>query len=195
MFGITTTVISPYSYSQQDTDTASSRDMIVLEIVLADLMSYSGSDSPLKSFVVCRRTDADGHKPLLLSQNTLKWKPNSADVLDRQADQEMQWRALTNSEYLLTQAATNLVSRATPEHSLGNLEFTNTAIEVVASEHQSTRFERPIHVWLPGYSDDGTLSIVRLSIPWSLHHADGTYVLIQTNAEWRIVLRQFVYYL
>ena len=56
------------------------------------------------------------------------------------------------------------------------------------------RFDRPLHAWPPGYSADGQYAIVFLSIPWSMHHADGTYLLARDGEVWRVVLRQFVYY-
>ena len=42
--------------------------------------------------------------------------------------------------------------------------------------------------------DDGNYAIVFLSIPWSMHHADGTYLLAREGTGWRVILRQFVYY-
>jgi hypothetical protein len=57
-----------------------------------------------------------------------------------------------------------------------------------------TRYDRPIQAWPPGYSRDKSLCIVRLVIPWSMHHADATYLLVQRKARWVVLVRQFVYY-
>ena len=44
-------------------------------------------------------------------------------------------------------------------------------------------------------SRDGQLAIVRLVIPWSIHHAEATYLLTRRRGRWFVSLRQFVYYL
>jgi hypothetical protein len=46
----------------------------------------------------------------------------------------------------------------------------------------------------PGYTADGTFAAVSLILPWSIHHADATYLLARDGDRWRVVLRQFVYY-
>ncbi len=57
-------------------------------------------------------------------------------------------------------------------------------------------YNRPIRSWSPGYTADRRFAVVQLSIPWSMHHADGTYLLRWDEAasKWVVVLRQFIYY-
>ena len=56
--------------------------------------------------------------------------------------------------------------------------------------------KRPIQAWSPGYTSDRKFAVVQLSVPWSMHHADATYLLRwdEPSGKWSIVLRQFVYY-
>jgi hypothetical protein len=58
-----------------------------------------------------------------------------------------------------------------------------------------SRFDnRPVYAWRPGFTADQKYAVVSLSIPWSMHHADATYLLEKKGDTWVIVLRQFVYY-
>ena len=41
---------------------------------------------------------------------------------------------------------------------------------------------------------DGAVAVVCLSIPWSIHHVDGTHILLKEGDGWTVILRQFVYY-
>src|SRR5699024_9895044 len=59
---------------------------------------------------------------------------------------------------------------------------------------RNIRFDRPVRAWPPGYSANVEFAIVFLSIPSSMHHADATYLLARDGDGWRVVLRQFVYY-
>ena len=73
------------------------------------------------------------------------------------------------------------------------------SVQALASLRSSVRqlgsiYERPIRAWPPGYTRGGRYAIVFLSIPWSMHHADGTYLLERDGNGWKVLLRQFVYY-
>ena len=57
-----------------------------------------------------------------------------------------------------------------------------------------SRFDRPVLAYAPGFTADGRFAAVSLILPWSIHHADATYLLARDGDGWRIVLRQFVYF-
>jgi len=40
---------------------------------------------------------------------------------------------------------------------------------------------------LPTYSPDGNVAIVSMSVPWSIHHADVTFVMLRGASGWKIV--------
>ncbi len=50
--------------------------------------------------------------------------------------------------------------------------------------------------YAPGYSRDGQLAIVRLTLPWSggKHGGNGTYVLTRNEGDWVVLTRVFVHY-
>ena len=45
-----------------------------------------------------------------------------------------------------------------------------------------------------GFTPDGRFAVVLMGLPWSIHHADGAYLLKREGNGWKIVLKQFVYY-
>lgn len=51
-----------------------------------------------------------------------------------------------------------------------------------------------LHMYLPGYSDDQSVAVVRLEFTWSMHSASGTYLLKKTENIWKIIWRKFSYY-
>jgi hypothetical protein len=54
---------------------------------------------------------------------------------------------------------------------------------------------RPISAWSPGYSADGQVAMVVISFPWSsMHGGNATYVLALEDGRWRIILREFKFY-
>jgi len=71
------------------------------------------------------------------------------------------------------------------------LQYRNRKTEKVLEE---IGFDRTTRAWRPGYSKDGQLAIVMFSIPWSIHHADATYVLVRQDGAWKVRVRQFVIY-
>ena len=54
--------------------------------------------------------------------------------------------------------------------------------------------DRPISALMPGFSAAGDLAVVRLLLPWSIHHADATFVLARGPDGWKVLVRQFTYY-
>lgn len=169
--------------------TISASDQAVLDAALADLATYDGKDSP----VVCR--DA----PLNVAPDSIDWSVTVDDVLYRH-DPKL-WRTFPQSdEAAFAHAAADLVSRTTSLAGFAGFRSENPEIRVaeVKSPPQPQRVfpaARPIRVWPPGYSADGRLAVVRMSIPWSIHHAEATYVLANREGNWLVQVRQFVYYL
>jgi hypothetical protein len=95
------------------------------------------------------------------------------------------------------EAAEHLARRIQGYNSRGDFRVKNPRIRIFASGSENNGlglFDRPISACAPGYSNDGRFAIVRLSIPWGMHHADGTFLLSEANGKWTVLLRQFVYY-
>jgi hypothetical protein len=63
-------------------------------------------------------------------------------------------------------------------------------LKVVDASTPPDTFSRPVQVYPAGYSADGKFAAVSLVLPWSVHHADGTYRLRRdARGAWTIVLR------
>jgi hypothetical protein len=166
-------------------------DEDVLDAALADLATYVGEDSP----VAFRGVVA---APLLVARDAADWPVTEAALLDRHEFKA--WQAFPRSEEAaLAQAAQNLVSRTTRHAGFGVFRSDNPRIQIFAPESApkpkySFLAARPIRMWPPGYSADNRIAIVRMSIPWSIHHADGTFVLANRQGAWSVLVREFIYY-
>jgi len=51
-----------------------------------------------------------------------------------------------------------------------------------------------VHLWLPGYSDDGRLAIVRCWIGPTAHGATATYLLVNKSGTWQVKWRTMAHY-
>jgi hypothetical protein len=56
--------------------------------------------------------------------------------------------------------------------------------------------ERASSVFLPGYSKDGRYAVVKLHFPWRgrMHSGEVTYIIKRTDRGWKVLLRDFIYY-
>jgi len=171
--------------------TVSPSDEPVLEAALADLVTYVGKDSPV-AFHGAVET------PLLVAPEPADWPVTTAAVLKRHEPQS--WQAFPLSEQgALAEAADNLVARTTRHAGFVGFRSKNPRVKMLTpgatpAPKYSFLAVRPIRIWPPGYSAERRLAVVRMSIPWSIHHADGTYVFANRQGSWLLLVRQFVYY-
>jgi hypothetical protein len=168
-------------------------DPQVLETVLQDLLTYMGDDSP-----VTRRGFAP--KQLVFSARAAVNPQDVDDVLYRHHKER--WAKLAPAELAAArEAAEHLVQRIRANELFKPFRPKDERIlvrgEVDDGKRRGDLFAmdaRPIRAWPPGYSRDKSFSMVRLIIPWSIHHANATYLLAWRHARWVVLLRQFVYY-
>jgi hypothetical protein len=104
-----------------------------------------------------------------------------------------------------TEAADDLVARADKGDSLPALRSTSGRVKIYEDAGAATQpapgnpfgGERASSVFLPGYSKDGRYAVVRLGFPWSgpMHSGEAMYILERTDGGWKVLLRDFIYYL
>jgi hypothetical protein len=172
-------------------------DREVLEAVFADLITLRDKNNPVA---------VRGQPPesIRVSENPVTWKITVEQVL-RQHDKKV-WEALSAAEMELARAAaSDLVRRHETRDTFVSFTSRDPRVQPVsATTKPATRsnlplaevYNRPICAWSPGYAADRKFAAVQLSIPWSMHHADGTYLLRwdDATAKWVVVLRQFIFY-
>jgi hypothetical protein len=162
-------------------------DQQVIEAALSDLLALA--DSP-----VAVRKGPPAELRFAASASTYPVK--AKQVLTRH--QKERWDALSTEQLnAATEAANDLVRRHEAKETFVPFTPSDARVKVETQPRPTTIGsirERPIHAWSPGYTRDGRYAIVFLSIPWSIHHADGTYLLERDGDGWKILLRQFVYY-
>jgi hypothetical protein len=172
------------------------RDNAVVKAVLQDLVAYRGKDSPL-----------DGpfgpSRPLQVMVGPLRGRPSLA-AADRCGLEERPWRTLTKVQQQATEQAARHLERRAPQAS-GRWSLVVRDVEMIEEGHRPGLIEeghrprnelglqRGVDVSLPGYSADGSVAIVLVTMPWSIHSATGTYVLLRDDTGWRVVLREFAY--
>ncbi len=166
------------------------RDQSVLNVVLLDLMTYSGDDYP-----------ANAKK---IPPNEIYFRPNANnrpqtinDVLRR--TDEKKWKQLTTQQHKLSkEAAQNLVARTNTGDFFTDFKAKDKRIHLYPKQKKVDFLDpdrkRPFQAWTPGYSKDGTLALVRLTFSWSIHGAESTYILLKEDKKWKVILRQFTYY-
>jgi hypothetical protein len=169
-------------------------DQQVLEAVFEDLLTYTGDDSPVA-------TRGSSPKKLLFSPRAAAVRLQVDDVLDRY--QRERWDKLTEFELAgAREAAEHLVRRIGTDDLFipfrpkdARVLIQSDADDGTGRERLNVADDRPIRAWPPGYSQGKGFCIVRLVIPWGIHHAEATYLLARRDAKWVVLLRQFVYYL
>ncbi len=166
------------------------RDHNVLNIVLLDLMTYSGDDYP----AIAKK------KP----PNKIYFRPYANDrsqtindVLRRTDDKK--WKKLTKQQHILSkEAAQNLVARTNSGDFFTDFKAEDKRIHLYPKQEKINFFDHngklPFQAWTPGYSNDRTLALVRLSFFWSMHSAESTYILQKEGKSWKVIFRQFTYY-
>jgi hypothetical protein len=178
------------------TQEAAARDATVLQAVFDDMSSRDNSESPAE-------WTRDQAKPIYVSKNTPKRRPDARQVLLR--NDQKKWKALTNAQLrAAAEAANELVARADKGDPLPELKSTSGRLKIYEDAGAATRpapenpfgGERASSVFLPGYSNDGRYALVRLGFPWSgrMHSGEATYLLERTGGGWKVLLRDFIYY-
>jgi hypothetical protein len=170
---------------QEPREVATSTDYEVVATMLEDLVSYSGEDSPID--------DIFSPDPLRLDPVPTRGTP-TVDGLLEQSNPEA-WRDLSPADTeALRRAAKDYVRRSKRPAA----PFTSGSEHVplyTGDRKKASLRDRPISASLPGYSPDGRLSIVTVSIPWSIHGCSGVYVLSKDGTGWRVRVRDFACYL
>ena len=169
------------------TATALDRDQTAIEAALADLLTLN--DSPL---------DVRGQPPaeIKFAPQASTYPVKVSQILLRHEKEK--WAALTPAQIdAATEAAEEIARRNYAGEGFKPFEPRDPRIKLddgAPAPGRNLRFDRPVHAYPPGFSADGNYAIVFLSIPWSMHHADATYLLALDGDGWRVILRQFVYY-
>lgn len=167
-------------------------DAHVLGAVLEDLMTYAGGDSPLLNQE--RAPQSLWFSPAAIATDKL------IEELLYEKDAE-RWEKLSQPQRAATRkAAAHLRDRIGTVRTFALVRPADKRIRVAENPEPSSdvpdspdRFSRPVRAWAPGYTPDHGFAMVRLVIPWSMHHAEGTYLLARVGKQWTIALRQFVY--
>jgi hypothetical protein len=179
---------APFSApATQSTAAKPNVDQQVIEAALSDLLALS--DSPV---AVRNAPPAE----LRFAANASTYPVKAQQVLMRH--QKERWEALSTEQVnAATEAANDLVRRHEAKQTFAPFTPSDPRVKVETQPRPTTIgsiYERPIRAWSPGYTRGGRYAIVFLSIPWSMHHADGTYLLERDGDGWKVLLRQFVYY-
>jgi len=162
-------------------------DNAVIAVVLTDLLEYKGKDSPLGGF--------GPKKPITVHRVPASSGLNGDGFLGR-LDSKPWLNVKAGYGRQLTQAVQDLARRAPDAE--GQFE---AAVDGVAwrlgrpKPSAESIFDRSIEFMLPGYSADGTLVVVSFHVPWSIHSVGATYALVSQGGTWKVLARQFDYYL
>jgi hypothetical protein len=170
-----------------------SRDCAVLEVVLKDLFTWP--DSPIEP-------GREARKQILFSPEAPAYRPGLEEILDRKDVKE--WNKISPVQLgLAREAARDLVHRLGEKETFKGF-WPNDKRILISDEsgappnYDPLRAFRPqvFRAYAPGYSRDGQLAIVRLTLPWSdgVHSGNGTYVLTMNEGDWVVLTRVFVYY-
>lgn len=184
-------------------------DPRVLNAVLADLLTYKGDDSPVVAYWEEGKGKQTPPSLYFDPQPCLyncKWQPQANDTKNL-------WRRLPHTD----RAAFNTAA----EHSNWRIKVRDIAdprfrpadrrvilpAEMAAREREARKknknalpwrwlpWMQPIQAWPPGYSANRKHAVVRMSIPWSIHSATGSFALTERrDGRWVVVFRQFLYY-
>jgi hypothetical protein len=163
------------------------RDQTAIEAALGDLLTLT--DSPL---------DVRGQPPaeIKFAPRASTYPVKVSQILMRR--DKAKWDALSKEQLdAATEAAEEIARRNYAADGFKSFQPRDPRIKLddgAPAPGRNLRFDRPVHAYPPGYSADGNYAIVFLSILWSMHHADGTFLLVRDGAGWRVILRQFVYY-
>jgi hypothetical protein len=164
-------------------------DVEVFHAVFADLLSLNDKESPVA-------IQARAPSTLSFSIELPRWKTTTEQIL--QPYRKQHWDALNDQQLQAArEAAEAVLQRRSSRYHYHSILLIDPRVIVWETRPRPTKpsaFQRPIHAQPPGYSQDQRYAIVHLTIPWSIHHADGTYLLERSPNGWKVVLRQFIYY-
>lgn len=183
------TVTPPAHPTRSQVVDSSTSDAQVLALVLGDLMTYPGEDNPVsggRSFpehlLIANKLGAFGFA---------SYPPPSSVDLRLSAVPQCPLTpvevAAANDAGLDSEVRMARGSVAFPELHLDPARF---VIAPPASSPDGIT-NRQIQIFAPGYSSDGQIAVVQMSIPWSIHSASGIYVLARTDAAWVVRMRWF----
>ena len=167
-----------------------SSDDDVLDVMLHDLLTVG--DSPLSV-----GKEKAPPATILLSPTPSKY-PRTIDQVLIHHD-KAQWAKLSDAQTIAAQeAAADLVARWHAKEMDPPFAPSDSRVKLfdaATTKPAVSRFDdRPVLAWRPGFSVDHQFAAVSLIIPWSMHHAEATYLLEMKNGAWTIILRQFVYF-
>ena len=169
-------------------------DAAVLQAVFDDMLSKENKEAPAE-------WTADQARAVYVSKQVPERRSRVDEILQR--SDKKKWEALTSAEVSAAkEAAEDLVARAVTGEKLPELRSASGRVKIFEEAGAATQpksalpmsGERASRVYLPGYTTDGRYAVVRLGFPWSMHSGEVTYVLERTEGGWRVVLRDFVYY-
>jgi hypothetical protein len=136
-----------------------------------------------------------------VSKDSRDWRPKASQILSHH--DEKKWTALTQAQLAAaSEAADDLIARVDNKDPLPEFRSTSSRLKIYEDAGAATqptrenpyRRERASSVLPPGYSKDGRYAIVHLVFPWSIHSGEVTYILERTDRGWKVLLRDFIYY-
>jgi hypothetical protein len=163
-------------------------DQEVIAVVLEDLASYRGQDSPIDGVF--------SPNPLRLDPTPSRYAATVADLLRQNRPEK--WRNVTAHSAALREAAQDLIRRTKQPIVLFTAGSAHVPLYSGEDPSKLSPFsfrEAPIQASLPGYSNGRRLALLTLSIPWSIHGCTGTYVLVRAESAWRVRVRDFTCYM
>jgi hypothetical protein len=172
-------------------------DAAVLQVVFDDMLSKDNSESP-------REWTRHQSKPLYVSKDARERRIDASQVLSLSDEKKL--KALTAAQRrAVAEAAGDLVARVEKADPLSELRSTSGRVRIYEDAGVATQptrdkpfgGERASSVFPPGYSRDSRYAVVRLGFPWSgrRHSGEATYILERTDGGWKVLLRDFIYYL
>jgi hypothetical protein len=160
----------------------SGRDAEVVNAVLTELTTYTGAQQPLSLNRAVPRTiyvtlmPPPGLEPIDnkgLMDEVLSVESRAMSRKVRQAEKNTRW------------------DRTQP-HGLEGLHSLNARIVVsVGIESADYQSKYPISMWPLGYSEDGSIAVVKLWFPEIMHPSAAVFVVEKTSGGWSVRSRAF----
>lgn len=193
LFGCRTDVPArPEEQLEPATRDTATNDALVLQVVFDDMLSADNDESP-------GEWNRNQSKPVYIA-TSFHPQLKVSDVLAER--DKKKWKSLTKSQSSAAiEAAEDLIVRVEKEEPLPELRSTSGRIQSAGRAGPATQRtredpfpERSSAVCLPGYSRNGRYAVVHLWFPWSIHSGEATYILERTDRGWKVLLREFTYY-
>jgi hypothetical protein len=162
------------------------RNAAILDAVLGDLTTYRGGDLPLSLAPSVPRTIY-----------ATPWAPPIADP----PGIDLLLRAVVNTvprtlKDKVRQAENDAELHRATRHAVQS--YRPMSDRVVFDTHidgADYRRNDPVSIWAPGYSRDGSVAVVSLYFPETLHPSVALYALESTPRGWIVRARSFLTYL